>query len=140
MPSFKDYEIIEHTADIGIRVKGKTLSLSMEKAILAISDLMLGEIEIKGKEKMEFIIREDDAEIALVSILEEILYIIEHKQFAISKCSVEIINNEYRVHLIGNKYKPYEIVDGVEVKAVTYHQLRLEETPDYWIINFILDV
>jgi len=131
MSSFDDYEIIQHTADIGIKVKGRTFPKAIEKSILAMSDLMLGNMKIGSSEEKEFIIEENDLEIALVSILEEVLYIFEHHKFGVSFCSVNIK---------GAHYDPGEITDGTEIKAVTYHQLKIKRNPDNWIVSVIFDI
>jgi len=140
MSSFDDYEIIQHTADIGIKVKGRTLPKTIGKSILAMSDLMLGNMKIGSSEEKGFTIEENDLEIALVSILEEVLYIFEYHKFGVSLCSVNIKNNEYRVHLNGAHYNPNKITDGMEIKAVTYHQLKVKRTPDNWIVSVIFDI
>ena len=42
----KDYEIFDHTADIGIKISGNSIHEILEKAILATADLLSGGIEI----------------------------------------------------------------------------------------------
>ena len=140
MSCIDDYEILDHTADIGIKVKGESLPAVMEKTILALSDLMIGNTQVGSNEEREFIIDEDDVEIALVSILEEILYLFEHQKFAVSCCSVSVQNNEYRVQMKGSLFNPSKVKDGTEIKAVTYHQLKVKKEDDTWIVKVIFDI
>ncbi len=135
-----DYEIIDHTADIGIRVRGNSLPAVIEKSILALSDLMIGHAKIGSDEEKEFIIQEDDREVALVRILEEILYLFEQQRFAVAECSVNRENIEYIVKLKGKLYSPGEIKEGTEIKAVTYHRLKVKKRDGYWIVNVIFDI
>ena len=140
MSCIDDYEILDHTADIGIKVKSESLPAVMEKTILALSDLMIGNMQVGSDEEREFIIDEDNAEIALVSILEEILYLFEHQKFAVSCCSVSVQNNEYRVQMKGSLFNPSKVKDGTEIKAVTYHQLKVKKEDDTWIVKVIFDI
>lgn len=140
MSCIDDYEILDHTADIGIKVKGESLPAVMEKTILAQRDLMAGNMQVGSDEEREFIIDEDDAEIALVSILEEILYLFEHQKFAVSRCSVSVQKNKYRVQMKGSLYNPSKVKDGTEIKAVTYHQLKVKKEDDTWIVQVIFDI
>jgi SHS2 domain-containing protein len=96
-----DYEIIDHTADIGIRVRGNSLNSVIKKAVLALSDLMSGQMKIDRDEEKEFKIHEDEPDIAMVRILEEVLYLFEHQKFAVSDCRASIDNNDYIIELKG---------------------------------------
>ncbi len=140
MYSNKDYEIIDHTADIGIRVRANSLTKVIQKSILAQSDLMNGGIEIEPRMKKEFVIKEEDKETALVSILEEVLYLFEYEKFSASECSIKYHNNEYRVKLKGKYLKEEEIKNGIEIKAVTYHQLKIKKIDDSYLVNVIFDI
>ncbi len=140
MSCIDDYEILDHTADIGIKVRGESLNAVMEKTILAQRDLMIGNMQVGSDEEREFIIDEDDAEIALVSILEEILYLFEHQKFAVSCCSVSVQNSEYRVQMKGSLFNRSKVEDGTEIKAVTYHQLKVKKEDASWIVQVIFDI
>jgi SHS2 domain-containing protein len=140
MSSTNDYEIIDHTADIGIKVKGNTLPDLIEKSIMALSNLMIGNIKIIGKEERRFNIEEENKEIALVRILEEILYLFESQKFVVSKCKVDKKKNKYKIELTGKLYNREEIKEATEIKAVTYHKLSVKQLKNNWVATVIFDI
>lgn len=140
MSSTNDYEIIDHTADIGIKVMGNTLSNVIEKSIMALSALMIGKIKIIGKEERRFNIEEENIEIALVRILEEILYLFENKRFVVSRCKVDKKKNNYKINLKGKLYNKEEIKEATEIKAVTYHKLSVKQLNNHWVATVIFDI
>ncbi len=140
MSSTNDYEIIDHTADIGIKVMGNTLSNVIEKSIMALSNLMIGKVKIIGKEERKFNIEEENTEIALVRILEEILYLFENQKFAVSRCKVNKKKNNYEIKLKGKVYDLEEIEGATEIKAVTYHKLSVKQINDNWMATVIFDI
>lgn len=140
MSSDKDYEIIEHTADIGIKVSGNSIPEIFDKAINATADLLSGGIEAKSRIKKILTLEEEDIGTVLVSVLEEIIYLFESQLFLPAECFVRIDNNKYEIILKGSIVKAQEIKNGTEIKAVTYHQLRIEKTGDKYQAIVIFDV
>ncbi len=138
--SNKDYEIIEHTADIGIKITGNSLTEIFWKAIHATADLLSGGIEIQPVIERGFSAKEENIETALVGILEEIIYFFEKELFLPSVCSVNIEEDMYKINLKGNFVTAEDIKDGTEIKAVTYHQLEIKEVGDEYQATVIFDV
>lgn len=140
MHSNKNYKLIEHTADVGIKVTGESITEIFEKAILATSDLVSDGIEIEPKVEKKFNIEEEDIKTAIVSVLEEILYIFEKDFFLPSECTVKVEKNSYKCTLKGNIISSEEIKDGTDIKAVTYHQLEIKEIEGEYQAKVIFDV
>ncbi len=138
--SNKDYEIIEHTADIGIKLTGRFLTEILWKAIHATADLLSGGIEIQPKIERGFSTKEENIETALVSILEEIIYLFEKESFLPSMCSVRIENGVYEIKLKGDIVSAEDIKNGTEIKAVTYHQLKIKEVRNGYEATVIFDI
>jgi SHS2 domain-containing protein len=138
--SDKDYEILEHTADIGIKVSGKSLAEVFRKAVLATADLLSGGIEIKPREEKNFSLEEENIETAFVSVLEEIVFLCENELFLPSKCFVEILDNKYSIDLKGDFLAAEDMHGGTEIKAVTYHRLEVKKIDDKYEVACIFDV
>jgi SHS2 domain-containing protein len=136
----KDYEILEHTADIGIRVRGKSLSELFWKTIHATVDLLSGGIEIQPVMEKDFSIKEENVEMALVSVLEEIIYFFENKLFLPSDCSVSIQEDLYKINLKGNIVSSEDLKEGTDIKAVTYHKLEIKKVDDKYEATVIFDI
>jgi SHS2 domain-containing protein len=140
MYSNKDYEILEHTADIGIKVRGDSLPEIFWKAIHATADLLSGGIEIQPVIEKDFSVKEENIKTALVSVLEEIIYFFEHKLFLPSDCSISIEKDLYKINLKGNTVSPEEIKEGTDIKAVTYHMLDIKNIDDKYEATVIFDI
>ncbi len=138
--SNKDYEILEHTADIGIKINGRFLTEIFWKAIHATADILSGGIEIEPRIERGFTTKEENIETALVSILEEIIYFFEKELFLPSICSVRIKEDVYEIKLKGDIVSAEDIKNGTEIKAVTYHQLEIKEVGDEYQATVIFDV
>jgi SHS2 domain-containing protein len=136
----KDYEILDHTADIGIRLKGNSLTEVFWKAIHATADLLSGGIKILPRIERGFSVEEENIETALVSILEEVIYFFEKELFLPSVCSVNIEKDKYEINLKGNIVSAEDLNNGTEIKAVTYHQLEIKEIGDEYKATVIFDV
>ena len=136
----KDYEIFDHTADIGIKITGTSLTEIFWKAIHATADLISGGIEIEPIIEKGFSVEEENIETAFVSVLEEVIYFFEKELFLPSQCSVNIEKDLYEINLKGNIASIEDIKNGTEIKAVTYHQLEIKKVDDKYHATVIFDV
>ncbi|MEJ2568162.1 MAG: archease, partial [candidate division WOR-3 bacterium] len=125
---------------IGIRISGKSITEIFWKAIHATADLLSGGIETELVLERGFSSKEENIKTALVSILEEVIYFFEKDLFLPSVCSVNIKEDFYEVHLKGNTVSAEDIKNGIEIKAVTYHQLEIKEMRDGFLATVIFDV
>ncbi|MBU0710192.1 MAG: archease [Candidatus Omnitrophica bacterium] len=138
----KSYEIIEHTADIGIRVKGKDLRELFRNAALAMFDLIatrLKESKSPDKEKILVKIKSDNLEELFVNWLNELLSLSSVKEKIFCEVSFKNLDkNSLEAEVVGCALMNYKIES--EIKAATYHQLQLREEQSGWQAEVIFDV
>jgi SHS2 domain-containing protein len=138
----KNYELLEHTADIGIRVAAQDLPGLFRAAALAMFDITAErktQIEESAKKEITIRLKTEDLEELLISWLNELLSLSSVKglifsefRFAkLEKCSLEAV-------AAGEDISNYQV--NAEIKAATYHQLRIEETKSGWQAEIIFDV
>lgn len=140
MSSNKKYKIIDHTADIGIKVKEKSLPDLFEAAILGTTDLLSGGLKVEPIKKRILSIEEENRETAFVTVLEEIIYLFQNELLLPSDCSVKIQKEYYKIKLRGNTVSAEEITEGIDIKAVTYHQLEIKKVNDFFQATVIFDI
>ncbi len=137
----QDYELIEHTADVGIRVKGKDLEELFKNAALAMFDI------IAERERAEHLIQETiaieqaglDLEELFVNWLNELLSLSATKELIFSDFQIKKLNkNKFQAVAVGSGIKNYKI--NTEIKAATYHKLKLEKVKAGWSAEVIFDV
>jgi SHS2 domain-containing protein len=131
------FEILEHTADVGLRATGVTLEEVFEQATLGLADI----IGIRGNaagtvEPVD--LTGSDIPGLLVDWLSEFLWLHETRAAALVSVQVRQVTDE-RVHG-WIELAPLGEATGVQVKAVTYHQLAVEREPGGWRATVFFDV
>ncbi len=131
------FEEIEHTADLSIRVSGKTIDSLFENAALGMLRLMQassrpGETKIKHIELGAI-----DKETLLVTWLEELLFNMETKDVNYTGIEVHQVKNG-RLSASVRETPLAEM--NKEIKAVTFYDLKIETTDEGFITTLVFDV
>lgn len=139
----KNYELIEHTADIGIRVKGSDLKELFKNAALSMFDI-IAELNPNAKQqtpnaKIKIKQKADNREELFINWLNELLSLsatkekifCEFKFRNLDECNLE-------AEAVGCDIKDYKV--NTEIKAATYHGLKLERVKSGWQAEVIFDV
>jgi SHS2 domain-containing protein len=136
----KNYELIEHTADIGIKLKGKDLRGLFKNVALAMFDIIAEKKTGENKkQKIKIKQRADNLEELFINWLNELLSLSATKELIFSDFQVNKINErELQATGIGEDIKSYKV--NTEVKAATYHQLKIAKTASGWQAEVIFDV
>jgi SHS2 domain-containing protein len=140
----KNYELIEHTADIGIRVKGKDLEELFKNTALAMFDIIAERrphpsVHRPQTANITVIEKADNLEELFINWLNELLSLSAAKELIFSDFVINKIGkNALQALAIGENIKDYKI--NTEIKAATYHQLKLEQTESGWQVEVIFDV
>ena len=137
----KHYEVIEHTADIGIRVKARDLSGLFKAAGLAIFELSAQKLPTKDKQLHKISIGQKGADIEelFVNWLNELLSLSSAEGVIFEDLHIEKMeNNEIDAVAIGSDIKNYKV--NTEIKAATYHELSVKNDKSGWTAEVIFDV
>jgi protein archease len=131
----KTYELIEHTADVGIKAYGKNISEAFENAAKGMFDIITDNSEIESTGEYEIHLEAPDLEQLLVDWLSELLFLNSAKNLVFSFFKVELDekNNSLSAHVFGEKYNISKHKIGSEIKAVTYHILEVRNKRPYHV-------
>ncbi|MBS3135050.1 archease [Candidatus Woesearchaeota archaeon] len=130
------YKYLEHTADIKFRSFGRTLNEAFSNAAYAMINI-ISEDKIKEKMTRKIKVRGIDRKSLLYSFLEEILFLLNTKNFLLSKVKeIKIKDKELTATLSGDNLRNYRL--GLDVKAVTYNDMFIKEKP--YVIQVVLDI
>ncbi len=146
MPSQqKQYEYLEHTADVKFLAYGKTLEEVFENSALAMFNVMIDTRKISGELVKDVFLKSPDLESLIVDWLSEHLYLFEIDEIVFSKFHVVRIRKENCEYSItstasGEKFYPKSHPFETEIKAVTYNQLKVEKIEDGWKVQVVLDI
>jgi SHS2 domain-containing protein len=131
----KNYELIEHTADVAIRAYGKNISEAFSNAAKGMFDIITDNSEIDSVGEYEINLQAKDLEQLLVDWLSELLFLNSAKNlvFGFFNVNVDDKNNSLTAHIFGEKYDISKHKIGIEIKAVTYHILEVRNRSPYHV-------
>ncbi|HYM10458.1 MAG TPA: archease [Bryobacterales bacterium] len=135
------FEILEHTADIGFRARGRTAAELFETAAQAMASIALELDAVAERAEYPLHAQGADCEALLVNWLSEVLYWMDGKQLALRRFRVDAITaTEVSGAAMGEPRDPARHRARLIVKGVTYHQLKVVETPEGWCAEVYLDI
>ena len=134
-----NYEILEHTADIKIRVFGGDFLDILENSAFAISDLLFPG-QIMEDREYKFQVTGETNDQVLVRLLNEIVYIIQTEKLILKFFDIKKKGkNLYSVNCKGTEIKHSDEFN-YDIKAITYHDLLIENTGNKLKAEFVIDV
>lgn len=135
------YKIIDHTADIAVELVATDRPGIFIRGALAMFDLMYGLDSIAQKERRLVTARGDTPEELLVAWLNEVLYVHAVDRFMFSGFTgAEISEGSFSATGLGERFDPKVHKGEMEIKAATYHGLRLVPRGRKWTARIIFDV
>lgn len=138
---YRRFELIEHTADVGIKAYGKTEEEMFKNAALGMLSIMADPKKVKLQESIDLEIEAKNIEELLVAWLRELLYQAEAKKILFKEFVFQCFN-ETRLRTIcyGERVNPKKHQLKTEIKAVTYHQLKVTREDSLWTGKVIFDL
>ena len=140
------FEIIEHTADIGISAMAKSRGELFETCAFGMMEIILGKnpfdiSEEKINEKRFVEIDGTDDEDLLYGFLSEILYLFDGEHIIpLNFMNSKFEEERFTTELKGIKFEPGKHDVDVEIKAVTFHGMDLKQVEGDWQTKVIFDV
>ncbi|MBD3387544.1 MAG: archease [Candidatus Altiarchaeales archaeon] len=136
------YEFLDHTADLKFRASGKDFEEALAEAARALTEAIAGDSKIEAKILKEFTVTIHKPEILVHDFLQELVYMFSADHLLFADFDLELKESMgYRLtaKVKGEKYDPKRHKLKAEVKAVTYHELKAEESNDVFLIEVICD-
>jgi SHS2 domain-containing protein len=139
----KQYQLIEHTADIGIIVTGKDLKALFTNAASAAFDIVAEKRKAKTKKstKTFYTVKQvaQDREELLVNWLNELLFLSATKEIIFDDFQIKKLTSQcLEARVAGRLSADYRF--KAEVKAATYHELKIEKRASGWQARVIFDL
>ena len=137
----KRFEILDHTADIGIMVYGGDLKSLFENAGEAFFHLItdLRKVRLRTQRKIE--IGGESLERLMVDWLNELLYLHDVENLLFKGFHVESVGEEgLKAKVNGEFFQEGVHVIKTGVKAATYHQLEVLQEKEGWRARIIVDL
>ncbi|MDA2913625.1 archease [Acidobacteriia bacterium AH_259_A11_L15] len=146
----RPFEFLDHPADVGFLARGNSLEELFAAAALALCDYGWKLETVRARQSIELRVRAASLEDLLYSWLSELLFLTDAEGWVFKRFSVERVEPtkaggtspqlEVRGRGHGEKFDPERHRARTYIKAVTYHQLAVEEKHGAWVATVYLDV
>ncbi len=119
----KKYEILPHTADLKIKVFGKTQEELFQNALLGMAEAIGAKNDKEKLAKRNIATESQDINALLVDFLNEVLYLTQTNKEIYTKIDFdELSDRRLRGIIYGKKVDAF----SEDIKAVTYHGLEIK--------------
>jgi len=136
-PALANYEEIEHTADWALKVRGRDLPALFTNAALGMMELAgVRTGDDVGLER-QIEIQAMDSESLLVDWLHELLLALELEHLAFREIDLKISDDR---KLLGSIHVVPIVKLEKPIKAVTYNELHIQESPEGLETTIVFDV
>lgn len=136
-----EFTLMDHTADLGIKVVGHDLKDLFEGAAMSLMSLMVKHGPPQTTVSMKTSVEGVDLADVLVRFLGEILYILDGEYLVVTSATVDAVSPsrvEATLETVPFDPQIHEILH--EIKAVTYHQVKVANEGGRWEASVIFDV
>lgn len=135
----KRYSYIDHTADLGFEIYGKTLEDLLENAGWALFETQIGGT-CRTSKTITLSFTSDSLEDLLVDWCRELLYNFALSGFIPQEYNIAVNNLHVNAVLGGDTFNGRRHTVKIEIKNATYHNLKVEKRKTGYYATIILDV
>lgn len=135
------HELFEHTADLGLRATAPDLnSLFTEMAKCLMSAMLEDPAAVQPVQEVRIELAGNDREFLLFDWLKELLLRFETDRLLFASFDVKVTDARLTATVRGEEYDPSRHVLAHEVKAITYHELKVVKHDGGWLAEVIVDI
>ncbi len=135
------HELFDHTADLGFRVRAADLNtLFAEAGECLLASMVDDPASVKPVESQKLSIDGTDREFLLFDWLRELLNRSDEARMLWCRFDVTVTPQGLTATISGEPFDPARHLLSREVKAITYHGLKIEEVEDGFLAEVIVDI
>ena len=125
----KEFEILNHTADVGIIAYGNDTSEAFANAAKGLFSLITELDDVEEIEHRDIELTSPDQESLLVGWLNELIYLFDAEQMLFKRFDIaQLSQTHLKARSYGHKVDSSKHKLKMGVKAATYHMLKIEKT------------
>ncbi len=126
---------------MGIAAEAESLGALFQQAALGLREILIDAQEIRPDESVVVEVRGADLEELLVNWLGELIFVLESRQFLPATFDIQMTPElQLRARLWGERLDPSRHQLQREIKAVTYHQIKVEQVGGGWRAQVYVDL
>jgi len=139
----KEFEFLEHTADLKFRSYGNSLSECFINCARAFTHSLVDLDSIEKDKERELKVEGDELDMLLHDFLSELLFLFETENLLFSEYRIDMEEGEgyvMRASVRGEEYNPGKHQLKTEIKAVTLHDLYVKKMEGKWVAQVLCDI
>ena len=123
----KRFQLIEHTADIGLTAYGSNLAEAFANAAYGLFSIITELNRVREVESLVVAVNAEDAEGLLFNWLNQLIYVFEVERLLFKGFDVtEFTEHDLKATCRGERYDPSRHQLKLGVKSATYHMLKVD--------------
>ncbi len=135
------YRILDHTADVGLEARGADLAELFSNAARGMFAVIAAPDTVRPSKELLVKAEAEDLENLLVNWLSELLYLSATQGILFCRFDIAQIDPQHIVaKALGEPIDPSRHELYTEIKAVTYHELKVQKQDQRWIARVLFDV
>ncbi len=135
------HETFEHTADLGLRIRAADLDTLFVEAAQALFGAVVEDlVTVRPLQKVDVRLQSDKIEYLLFDWLRELLYHFDAEHLLFGTFEVQVREDGLTASAWGEPLDRSRHNMEHEVKAITYHGLRVEKVGAEWEAEVIVDI
>ena len=135
------HELFEHTADLGLRARAPDLNALFAEAAACLFSAVLDNIgEIRPNQAVDFAVTGTDRELLLHDWLRDLLREADERGMVFGRFEVTVTDAGLTGTAWGEPLDRDRHQLSREVKAITYHGLKVEQVEGGWLAEVIVDI
>jgi SHS2 domain-containing protein len=135
------FETFDHTADVGLRITAPDLDRLFADAARGLFSLIVPDLDsVEPRETIRVEVAGEPSELLLFDWLNELLYIFETRRLLLTQFEVNVSNTGVSAIARGEPLDDKRHQLDHELKAITYHGLKLERQGEGWLAEVIVDI
>jgi SHS2 domain-containing protein len=139
------YRFLDHMTDAVIEAYGITLEQAFENAAKGLVDTMIELKTVRPEKEINFSVKGHDLYSLLFDWLDKVMLLLVADRIAVSQFSIKISrhdNNTYSLESTA-RGEPLDLKRHhykVEIKAVTYHEMQIQQEKEMVTVRFLVDL
>lgn len=135
------YEVFEHTADLGLRVRAPTLEALFAESAEGLFSLIYPNLDaVRRVRQKRFDLAGDELDYLLFDWLNELLFTFATERLLLAEFDVHLAGPSLAAICRGESLDLERHRLEHEIKAVTYHGLRVVPDRDGWLAEVVIDI
>jgi SHS2 domain-containing protein len=135
------WELFEHTADLGLRVRAGDLDTLFRDAAEGLFAMVVEQVPSEpNAREIELAVAGEALDYLLFDWLSELLYLFDTEHVLLRDFDVKVEPDGVRARARAVPLDPARQRLLHEIKAITYHRLRVEQVEDGYVADIIVDV